>query len=110
MAARATTPDRPSHPGPHGNVGPINGAYFNETNSSFGGTMQNPLLALNSTSAILFAADQYHGFLTAVNASTGALLRSVVFAADPPTGAQVTGLSFLPTTDRLVVSYDWGAS
>ncbi|MCI4364170.1 MAG: fibronectin type III domain-containing protein [Thermoplasmata archaeon] len=108
--ARATTPVRPSHPGPQGNVGPINGAYFNETNSSFGGTMQNPLLALNSTSGTLFAADQYHGFLTAVNASNGALLRSVVFAEDPPTGAQVTGLSFLPSSDRLVVSYDWGAS
>ncbi|MCI4346369.1 MAG: hypothetical protein L3K07_06410 [Thermoplasmata archaeon] len=95
---------------PRGLVGPINGAYYNETNSTFGGTMQNPLLALNATSGTLFAADQDHGFVTAVNASTGTLLRSAVLARNPPSGGQVTGLSFLPTSNRLVVSYDWGAS
>jgi hypothetical protein len=95
---------------PHGFVGPIDGAYYNESNSSFGGTMQDPLLALNATSGTLYAVDQYHGFLTAVDASNGALLGSEVFSPNPPIGAQVTGFSFLPVSNLLVVSYDWGSA
>jgi hypothetical protein len=94
----------------HGFVGPINGAYYNESNSSFGGTMQDPLLALNTTSGTLYAVDQYDGFLTAVDAASGALLGSEVFSPNPPIGAQVTGFSFLPISNRLVVSYDWGSA
>ncbi|MCI4334718.1 MAG: fibronectin type III domain-containing protein [Thermoplasmata archaeon] len=98
----------PATPRSFGAVGPIGPEYYLQSNSSFGAAFEEPLLAVDPLHQVLYAVDQFHGFLTASNLTTGALLASTVFAADPPAASQVLGLSFLPDHGQVVASYDWG--
>ncbi|HEV2449017.1 MAG TPA: fibronectin type III domain-containing protein, partial [Thermoplasmata archaeon] len=81
-----------------------------ETNSSFPDGFGSPVLAVDPASQLLFGVDEFHGFLSALNLTTGALVASTVFAPNPGPSSQAVGLSYVPDHDEVVLSYDWGVN
>lgn len=91
-------------------LGPIAGRYYSESNTSFPDGFGSPVLAVDPAAQVLFGVDEFHGFLSALNLTTGALLASTVFAPDPGPSTQAVGLSYVPDHDEVVLSYDWGVN